>query len=92
MIGVSRAENAVLENVVLQFNQLTGRYMENKSIHETQKHKWLDEATLEVKIKVVVNYELERLLLSYGESVIVVEPQHLREKIKSRLQSGLDQY
>lgn len=92
MIGVSRAEGAELENVVLHFNQLTGRYMENKSIHETQRHKWLNENTFEVRIKVYLNYELERLILSYGESVRVVEPHHLKEKIKSRLLNGLNQY
>jgi predicted DNA-binding transcriptional regulator YafY len=92
MIGVSKAENAVLETVILHFNQLTGRYMENKSIHETQKHKWIDENTLEVKISVIINYELERLLLSYGDSVFVVDPQHLKEKIKNRLKLGFEQY
>lgn len=92
MIGVSKAEGAVLENVVLHFNQLTGKYMENKSIHETQKHKWIDENTLEVKIEVMINYELERLILSYGESVRVVEPRHLKEIIKSRLLNGLNNY
>ena len=92
MIGVSKGEAAVLENVVLHFNQLTGRYMESKSIHETQKHKWLDEATLEVKINVIVNYELERLILSYGDSVRVLEPQHLREKIKERLLKCVENY
>ncbi len=92
MIGVSKAEGAVLENVVLHFNQLTGKYMENKSIHETQKHKWIDENTLEVKIEVMINYELERLILSYGESVRVVEPLHLKEIIKSRLLNGLNNY
>lgn len=92
MIGVSKSEGAVLENVVLHFNQLTGKYMENKSLHETQKHKWIEENTLEVKIVVMVNYELERLILSYGESVIVLEPQHLKERIKSRLLNGLANY
>jgi predicted DNA-binding transcriptional regulator YafY len=92
MIGVSKAESAVIETIVLHFNQLTGKYMENKSIHETQKHKWIDENTLEVKIKVMVNYELERLILSYGESVKVIEPQHLKEKIKNRLLNGLNNY
>ena len=92
MIGVSKSEDAVLENVVLHFNQLTGKYMENKSIHETQKNKWIDQDTLEVKIKVVLNYELERLILSYGDSVRVVEPKHLKEKIKSRLLNGLNNY
>ncbi len=92
MIGVSRAEGAVLENVVLHFNQLTGRYMENKSIHETQKHKWINADTLELKIKVIINYELERLILSYGESVTVIEPQHLIDKIKLRVKNTLLNY
>ena len=92
MIGVSKSEDAILETIVLHFNQLTGKYMESKSIHETQKHKWIDENTLEVKISVMINYELERLLLSYGESVRVVEPQHLKEKIKNRLLNGFNNY
>ena len=92
MIGVSKSEDAILETIILHFNKLTGKYMESKSLHETQKHKWIEEDTLEVKIKVMVNYELERLILSYGESVRVVEPQHLKEKIKSRLLDGLNNY
>ena len=92
MIGVSKPVDETIEEVVLHFNQLTGRYMENKSIHETQKHKWLDENTFEVRIKVFLNYELERLILSYGESVKVVEPQHLKEKIKKRLLEAISLY
>ena len=92
MIGVSKSADAVLENVILHFNQMTGKYMESKSIHETQKHKWIDENTLEVKINVIINYELERLIMSYGESVRVVEPSHLKEQIKSRLLSSLNNY
>lgn len=92
MIGVSRGEGAELENVVLHFNQLTGKYMENKSLHETQKHKWINSDILELKINVILNYELERLILSYGESVQVVEPQHLKDKIKLRLMNGLNNY
>jgi predicted DNA-binding transcriptional regulator YafY len=92
MIGVSKAEGAVLENVILHFNQLTGRYMENKSIHETQRHNWINADVLELKIKVVLNYELERLILSYGDSVTVIEPQHLIDKIKLRVNKTLLNY
>jgi predicted DNA-binding transcriptional regulator YafY len=92
IIGVSKPIGSELQEVVLHFNQLTGKYMENKSIHETQKHKWLDATTFEVKIKVILNYELERLILSYGESVRVVEPQILKEKIKERLLKGFGNY
>ena len=92
MIGVSKPENAAIETIILHFNQQTGKYMENKSIHETQKHRWIDDWTFEVQIKVVLNYELERLILSYGESVTVIEPQHLIETIKERLQKSLKLY
>ncbi|MFY8186368.1 MAG: helix-turn-helix transcriptional regulator [Flavobacterium sp.] len=84
MIGVTKPLDAEIKEVVLHFSKLTGLYMANKSIHETQKHKWIDENTLELKIKVVLNYELERLILSYGESVKVIEPKDLADKIKQR--------
>src|SRR5690606_24868507 len=85
MIGVSKPENESIEEVVLHFNKLTGSYMENKSIHETQKHKWIDDETLEVKIKVVLNYELERLILSYADSVKVITPMTLKTRIIDRI-------
>jgi predicted DNA-binding transcriptional regulator YafY len=92
MIGVSRGEGAELEDVILHFNQLTGKYMVNKSIHETQKHKWINTDTLELKINVILNYELERLILSYGDSVTVIEPVHLIDKIKVRVEKTLLNY
>lgn len=92
MIGVSKPIDSQIEEVVLHFNLLTGKYMENKSMHETQRNKWIDENTLEVRIKVYLNYELERLILSYGGSVQVVEPKYLKEKIKTRLLEGINNY
>jgi predicted DNA-binding transcriptional regulator YafY len=92
MIGVSKPENASIEKIVLHFNKITGKYMESKSIHETQKHRWLQKEILEVEIKVIVNYELERLILSYGDSVTIVEPEHLRNKILSRIKNSIMNY
>lgn len=92
MIGVTKPENAQMETIVLHFNQLTGKYMESKSIHETQKNKWIDENTFELKIHVIINYELERLILSYGESVKVIQPSFLAEQIKNRHQEALKLY
>lgn len=92
IIGVSKQVDGEIEEIVLHFNELTGKYMENKPIHETQKHKWLNDDTLEVKIKVIPNYELGRLILGYGESVTVIKPKHLKEEIKNRILSGLNNY
>lgn len=92
IIGVSRNENSEIEKVVLHFDQLTGKYMENKPIHETQIHKWINDNTLELKINVIINYELERLILSYGENVQVIQPLSLKEKIKFRLGKATENY
>ena len=92
MIGVSKPIDEKIGEVVLHFNQLTGKYMENKSIHETQRHKWIDENTFEVRIKVYLNYELERLILSYGESVKVIHPSYLIEKIRERIENNKKLY
>jgi len=92
MIGVSKPVGGEIEEIVLHFNQLTGKYMENKPIHETQKQKWLTDEILEVKIKVTPNYELERLILSYCDSVKVIAPIELKNQIVSRLQKCIDQY
>lgn len=92
MIGVSKPIDGEIEEVILHFNKLTGKYMENKSIHETQRNKWIDEHTFEVKIKVYLNYELERLILSYGDSVKVIKPQKLRDEIISRIENSRRNY
>lgn len=92
MIGVSKPNNSEIEEVVLHFNQLTGKYMENKSIHVTQSNKWLDENTFQLKIKVYLNYELERLILSYGESVKVIQPKQLIDTIKGRIYNSYKSY
>lgn len=85
-------EGALIEEIFLNFNKSTGRYLVNKSIHETRKHKWLDKYTLELKFKVFNNYELERLIMSYGESAKIIEPRHLTEKIKERLLKVFENY
>jgi predicted DNA-binding transcriptional regulator YafY len=48
--------------------------------------------TLEVKLKVMINYELEREILSYADSVLVIAPASLAEAIRSRLANALKAY
>ena len=81
IIGVTKIENAPVENIVLHFYGRTGNYIETKPIHESQKSKWIDEDVLEVRIKVIRNFELERLILSYGSNVKVIEPLDLAKII-----------
>ncbi len=85
IIGVTKTTDALVENVTLHFFGRTGKYIESKPIHGSQKSKWIDENILEVKLKLIINYEFERLMLSYSDSVQVVKPRVLADVIKERL-------
>jgi len=92
IIGVTKPENAVSEKITLHFYNKTGHYIESKPIHAYQKHRWLDSQTLEVDMELIINYELERLILSYADSVKVIQPQSLAEWVRERMEKGFNQY
>ncbi|GEM54293.1 WYL domain-containing protein [Flavobacterium branchiophilum NBRC 15030 = ATCC 35035] len=92
MIGVSKPENSIIETVILHFEPLTAKYMMNKPIHETQKNKWIDENTLEIKLNIIINYELVRFILSYADSVKVIAPLHLVDLIINKINGAQNLY
>ncbi len=89
IIGVTKPSSAEIENVVLHFNSKTGNYIQTKPLHGSQKSKWLDDKTLQVTLQIIINYELERLILSYADSVVVIQPMSFAQAIKNRLKEGL---
>lgn len=92
IIGVTKPIGAKLKNVMLHFTGRTVNYIETKPLHGSQKTKWIDEQTLEVRLQLIVNYELERLILSYANSVTVIQPLSLADVIKFRLKEAFNQY
>ena len=88
IIGVTKPVGEKTEAVVLHFIGKTGNYMETKPIHGSQKSKWLDENTLEITLDIIINYELERLILSYADSVSVIKPEKLASQICKRLNAA----
>jgi predicted DNA-binding transcriptional regulator YafY len=84
-IGVTKPTEAKSEKIILHFYGKTGKYMETKPIHGSQKSNWISNETLEVKLDLIINYEFERLILSYANNVKVVEPLLLANQINERL-------
>jgi len=85
IIGVTKPVDENPENIKLHFHAQTGKYIESKPLHGSQKSKWLSTDLLEVNLEVMINYELERLILSYGDAVKVIAPATLVTLIKTRL-------
>ena len=92
IIGVTKPAGEKTEAVVLHFIGKTGNYMETKPIHGSQKSRWLDDDTLEITLDIIINYELERFILSYSDSVTVIYPQSLADRIKNRIINSLNKY
>jgi predicted DNA-binding transcriptional regulator YafY len=65
--------------------------METKPLHGSQKSRWLDNNSLEITLSLIINYELERLLLSYADCVSVLKPKNLAIALKNRLKEALKQ-
>lgn len=91
IIGVTKPVGVEVQEVKLHFNSETAPYVLTKPLHPSQKKKE-EENGLVVRIDVIPNYELESLILSYGERVTVLGPESLRDKIKLRLSDGAEGY
>ena len=85
IIGVTKPIDEKLQKIKLHFYGKTCKYMESKPIHGSQKSKWIDGKTLEVNLDLIINYELERLILSYADDVKVLQPKKLVNIIEKRL-------
>jgi predicted DNA-binding transcriptional regulator YafY len=75
----------------LLFKNQVAPYVLSKPIHSSQISKNTTDGLL-VRIEVIPNFELEQLILSFGESVQVVSPNALKENILSRIQNSLSNY
>ena len=84
IIGVTRYQDKDPETVALEFTKEAAPYVETKPLHPSQKSEWVEDK-LQVTIEVIPNYELESVILSFGEKVKVTAPDSLKKKITERL-------
>lgn len=91
-IGVTNRAELPVETVVLRFRKPEGEYVRSLPLHRSQRIEREDEQHLEVSLEVILNHELEREILAYGEEVEVIAPAQLREKIAMRTRNLLNNY
>lgn len=90
-VGVTK-EDQKLEKVLIRVDATQANYIKTKPIHSSQKKISEDPDSYTFQIEVIPNYELERLILSFGESLKVLKPEYLRDKIHFRLAKNLSNY
>lgn len=91
-IGVTKLDTKC-EKVMLHFFNKAINYIRSKPLHPSMKiKKESDENCLKIELEIIMNYELESLILSFGENVEVIAPIALRDSIKSKLTKALKKY
>lgn len=83
VIGVTAPDGAEPERVVLRFNALQSNYVRSLPLHSSM----VELGEGEFELFVVLNPELEKEILSFGEAVEVLEPTLLRERIAARIKA-----
>lgn len=92
IIGVTNYKDAPVEEVHFVVHGKTAHYLYTKPIHGSQISHWNEDGSLDVRLKVKINYELNRLLLSYAADITILSPQSLVNAHKENLRKALAQY
>lgn len=91
IIGVVYSGNQ-LEEVILSFTPVQGKYIKTLPIHNSQQILIDDESELRISLKIIPNYEFTQQILMHGDSVRVIEPGWLVEEIKENIRRTLKKY
>ncbi len=92
VIGVTLDKEAKLEKIQLKVSSDLYPYIQTKPLHGSQKIKEKRDTFVLIELELIPNYELESLILSYGEGIEVISPQSLRERTRDRVQKTLNNY
>ena len=92
LIGVTKTEKDRAHKVVLFVDKYNAPYVLTKPIHHSQKLLKEDETGIIIRIDVVLNFELEREILGFGECIKVLAPQTLATKMRQRLKKAMQHY
>jgi predicted DNA-binding transcriptional regulator YafY len=85
MVGVSRSIDDMPEEVRLFISKSQSPYILSKPIHGSQR---IIDRTAEgtiIALNLIINYELEQVILSFGNNVKVLSPISLVNRIKNRI-------
>lgn len=83
-IGIINDPGDQVETVVLTFTEFKGRYIKSMPLHPTQQILVNDGKTLQISLRVKINYELVSQILSHGDEVKVEYPKRLKEIVMEK--------
>lgn len=92
LIGVTKNEKDRPFKIIFEIDSYNAPYILTKPLHTSQQVlKELDNGLL-IRLDVVLNFELERELLGYGESIKVISPRNIVNRLKKRINKMQEKY
>lgn len=85
LIGVTKSEKDKPTEVLLEIDNYHAPYILTKPLHHSQKVIQTKKNTTIISINVILNFELQKEILSFGEYMEVLSPRLLVYRIKKRL-------
>jgi len=85
IIGITLEPNKKPEVIEFEVYDNTVNYVRTKPLHHTQKEVATEEGKTTFRLMLIPNFELESLLLSYGENLKVTQPGRLMERMGERM-------
>ncbi len=89
---IASVEGSVPETVVLSFTNHQGNYIKTLPLHHSQEILIDNEQELRIQLKVYIAFDFVQELLSYGDSMKVIEPQSLIDTVKETYMKALERY
>lgn len=91
--GVTVMSDSSLAEIHLKIDKSNAPYVLTKPFHSSQEIlESFDDGSVTIKIKVHHNFEIERLILGFGDSIEVLKPRRLKNRIKLKLKKALENY
>lgn len=92
VIGVTVSQRNRPMNVIFWIDKNNAPYVKTKPFHHSQEIiEELEDGTV-FKISVQINFELERVILGFGESIKIIQPTKLRKRIMHKLRIAYKNY
>jgi len=90
--GIISPSDHELQEVILSFDPLQGKYIKSLPLHETQEVLVDNEHEVRIKLKIYLTHDFLMEILSHGENVKVIQPASLIKSLKSSYKNALSQY
>ena len=92
LVGVTKTPNQRPINITFTVDDYTLPYILTKPIHPTQKVLETKRNQNKLRIRVIWNFEIERELMGFGETLTVITPRKLRLKLLDKYKHAFNNY